>query len=131
MMLERTNGHAHDEPAAHRLKRIEQRLAQLGDANRQRIDALRDAVSDLLASELVERDERIARLENQIADLTHKLEEKAAVNQIADEAILRIEARQAAREEGRRAPLEGKASAALEASKACREQEDRQASQPH
>src|SRR5215831_19530237 len=93
----KTNGHA--EPVTRawdaRLARIERRLADIAEAGEQRIVILRDAIADFAAGELRERDEKIAALKGEIADLQQKLEQQAVIDQRVHEISARLEEKQA------------------------------------
>jgi hypothetical protein len=59
---------------------------------------LRDATADLLA----ERDEEIANLKQQIAALEAQLQQKTTIDRLVNEAVMRLDARQVARDEAKR-----------------------------
>jgi hypothetical protein len=80
------------------LARIEQRLADIPATSEQRVSILRDAMADFTAAELARRDEEIALLKEQVADLTHRLDQKMVVDQQVHEIATRLEERQAQRD---------------------------------
>ncbi len=80
-MLDESKRNGHAAPLPRRttdaqLARIEKRLAAIADANEQRIAVLRDAIADFTAAEFRERDEQIAALKNEVAELRNKIEIK-------------------------------------------------------
>jgi hypothetical protein len=81
---------------------MERQLKQVAETSEQRVQVLRDAIADFVAAELEQRDEEMASLKNQIADLERQLQQKTAVDQLVNEAVARLDSRQLARDEARR-----------------------------
>src|SRR5215468_4145685 len=95
-----TNGYRHSEPVSlARVTRMERRFSELAESSEQRVNVLRDAISDFIAAELAPRDEAIARLKEQIANLKRQLQAKTEIDQQVAEVAMRLDARQVAREE--------------------------------
>jgi hypothetical protein len=107
------NGHA--EPAMRawdaRLAAIERRLAalpaEIAETGEQRVAILRDAIADFAAGELRERDEKIAALKGEIADLQQKLKQQAAIDERVHEISARLEEKQARRDRGKNGIADG------------------------
>src|SRR5215472_10433478 len=107
------NGHA--EPAMRawdaRLAAIERRLAalpaEIAETGEQRVAILRDAIADFAAGELRERDEKIAELKGEIADLQQKLKQQAAIDERVHEISARLEEKQARRDRGKNGIADG------------------------
>ena len=101
-MLDEAKPNDHAEPAARtwdaRLARIEQRLAEIAETGEQRVAILRDAMADFAAAELARRDEEIAALKKQLADLQQKLEQQAAIDRRVNEISTRLEEKQERRD---------------------------------
>ena len=76
-----------------RMTAIERRLAEIATRGEQRVAILRDAMVDFAADELASRDAEIDVLKKNIADLERKLEQRTAVDQLVNEAIMRLDAR--------------------------------------
>src|SRR5262249_5818990 len=76
-------------------------LGEIAETGEQRIVILRDAMADFAASELDKRDEEIAVLKKQLADLQQKLEQQAAIDQRVHEISARLEEKQARRDRGK------------------------------
>src|SRR5262249_12805971 len=101
-MLDEIKPNGHAEPATRawdkRLGAIERRLAalpaEIAESGEQRVAILRDAIADFAAGELRERDEKIAALKGEIADLQQKLEQQAAIDQRVHEISARLEEKQ-------------------------------------
>jgi len=86
---------------------MERRLAEIAETGEQRIVILRDAIADFAAAELAKRDDEIASLKKQLADLQQKLEQQAAIDQRVDEISARLEEKQARRDRGKNGITDG------------------------
>jgi hypothetical protein len=97
------NGHAERATRATdtRLARIEQRLAEIAETGHERVLILRDALADFAAAELAKRDDEIVSLQKQIADVQHKLEQQAAIDQRVHEISGRLEEKQERSDRGK------------------------------
>jgi hypothetical protein len=105
MMLDEVKSNGHAEPAWDaRLARIERRLVDITETGEQRIAILRDAIGDFCASELARRDDEIATLKKQIANLESQLVQKTVVDRQVAEVAAQLEERQARRDEAKRGP---------------------------
>jgi glutathione S-transferase len=104
-MLAEAKPTGHAEPATRatdtRLARIEQRLAEIAETGQRRILIPRDALADFAVAELAKRDDKIASLKKQIADLQQKLEQQAAIDQRVHEISARLEEKQERSDRGK------------------------------
>jgi hypothetical protein len=105
----KANGHADPSSRAWHahLARLERRIAEIAETGEQRIVILRDAIADFAAGELRERDEKIAALKGEIADLQQKLKQQAAIDERVHEISARLEEKQARRDRGKNGITDG------------------------
>jgi uncharacterized membrane protein len=114
-MLDEIKPNGQAEPATRawdkRLGAIERRLAalpaEIAETGEQRVVILRDALADFAASELCERDEKIAALKGEMADLQQMLKQQAAIDERVHEISARLEEKQARRDSGKNGITDG------------------------
>src|SRR5215472_464944 len=114
-MLDEAKPNGHAEPVTRawdaRLAAIERRLAalpaEIAETGEQRVVILRDALADFAAGELRERDEKIAALKGEMADLQQTLKQQAAIDERVHEISARLEEKQERRDSSKNGITDG------------------------